>query len=395
MRLASRADLQVRTLLSRRETRDRLLVFDDGFPQRFSGFRMAEFVHLLNAFRSARVYSTGAALPLLGERRPLAEVLDEFERSNPGLKGRAKSLPARRVPIGGLSYTIFLHNTYNFLTHAESATRALVFTLYPGGGFLLDDPSSDTKLRRIFDSPALKQVIVTQKLTRDYLIAKGFCAPTDLCMVFGCPVPEVLFHPPDAPRPRYGIDKDTLDICFAAHKYTPGGVDKGYDVFVDVARQLIGQFPEARFHVMGPWQHSDGDFGAAKSRVCFHGHLDAAAARRLYFGMDAILSPNAASRLGRGAFDGFPTGCCVEAALCGVAVFCTDPLDLNLPFTNHRDLVIVSGGSDSISDALGSYFSAPFRLASLAENGRTAFRQVFSQDSQMGPRIETLNRWLR
>ena len=46
--------------------------------------------------------------------------------------------------------------------------------------------------------------------------------------------------------------------------------------------------------------------------------------------MDLIISPNVPFVLASGAFDGFPTACCMEAALSGTAMFVTDELKLEM-----------------------------------------------------------------
>ncbi|MBI4770096.1 MAG: glycosyltransferase family 4 protein, partial [Chloroflexi bacterium] len=353
-----------------------LHIFDDIFPQPLSAFRLAEFNAYLAHFPRAQVHSTGGAFRYVGETRPFAQVLAEYERQYPAFRGRVQQLDPRREYRGrpkvperglapdsgnrglapdsgnrGLAYAVFLNNAYQFvhtLDLVERQRTPFAFTLYPGGGFQLEQPLSDEKLRRVCGSPCLRKVIVTQTVARDYLIERGFCDPALVELIYGVVLPADRLALDSGnrglagtarPRRRYGLEKDTFDLCFVAHKYMPRAADKGYDVFVEVAHALAAAHPDARFHVVGGIGPGEIDVSAINGRISFHGPRPTDFFPAFYAGMDLILSPNAPFLLAPGAFDGFPTGGCVEAGLCGVAVFCTDPLGLNVAFKDGEELV--------------------------------------------------------
>ncbi len=323
--------------------------------------------------------------------RALAE---RFGDLRPEFKGRISDGEPKWLFSPCFSYGVFLCNARVLVQQAERRRFPFAFTLYPGGGFLLDNEASDDTLRRIFSSPEFRKVIVTQKLTRDYILSKKLCGEENIEFIFGVVVPSPLLDSCVASRHDSASDGGPFQICFAAHKYMPGGRDKGYDVFVDFARELSRRMRELRFHVIGGWAESDGDFGAARERVQFHGPLASNDMAAVFNRMDLIVAPNAPFQLAKGAFDGFPTGCCTEAALCGVAVFATDPLGLNSAFKNHDEIVIVPRDAIEIADEVESYCRDPERLRRLATKGREAFARVYSPESQLEPRFSILDRYL-
>ena len=73
-------------------------------------------------------------------------------------------------------------------------------------------------------------------------------------------------------------------------------------------------------------------------------------------GLDLLVSPNAPNLLAAGAFDGFPTGCAVEAAQLGVPIFVTDELGLNTRYLPGEELVIITRSPDEIAATIRSYF---------------------------------------
>ena len=374
--------------------RNRLLILDDIFPVLLSAFRIAEYNVYLERYPDATVHSTGTAYHHARETRPLSAVMQDYEAVYPALAGRVQLFNVRELPAAGLIYTIFINNAYKFLPLAEATGTPLVFTLYPGGGFQLDDPKSDLKPRRVFASPSFRRAIVTQAVTLRYLLEKKFCAPEKIWSVFGGVLPTNQTSLTATPKRRFGVDKATLDICFVANKYMPGGVDEGYDVFLATARRLAAEFPAAHFHVEGTLTEADGDFTGIRERTTMHEILTTEALHRFIVDMDLILSPNLPSKLKLGAFDGFPTGNCEEAGLSGVAVFCTDELKLNTASKPDEEIVMLNKDLDAIFATVSDYCADSIRLHRLADRGPEAFQKVYALSAQMAPRFAVLDQFL-
>lgn len=102
------------------------------------------------------------------------------------------------------------------------------------------------------------------------------------------------------------------------------------------------------------------------------------------------MSPNIPFVLSKGAFDGFPTGSCVEAGLRKVAVFCTDELKLNNHFTDNKEIVIIPHDADSIVRIIEAFYKKPDKLRSVAKKGTAKMRKIFSYERQILPRIKLL-----
>jgi glycosyltransferase involved in cell wall biosynthesis len=193
-------------------------------------------------------------------------------------------------------------------------------------------------------------------------------------------------------RISYGLGKTTLDICFVANKNVPRGADKGYDRFIDAARILSRRHAQVRFHVVGQLTEQDIEVADLGDKITFYGHQPTSFFPQFHGRMDIILSPNIPFALYAGAFDGFPTGACVEAALCGTALFVTDELGMNDGyFKDGEEIVIISREPEQIADRIGEYISEPERLSSIGQKGQRAARRLFSLEVQMAPRVRVLS----
>ena len=378
-------------LLGRDDTHNRLLIFDDIFPQMLSAFRIAEYNTYLERFEYARVYSTANAFQWVGEKRQFREVVREYENRYPQYQGKVLKYTAKQDLRSGLVYTVFIGNALKFIDVAERYGSPFVFTLYPGGGFRLWDKESDSQLRRVFSSPSFRKVIVTQKISYDYLVDQKLCPIDQIEFIYGGVLPSHLLTHNTLDKQRFRNNKRTFDMCFVANKQTQRGIDKGYDIFIEVAKLLSRDCKEMVFHVVGPFDANDIDVSTIGDTIRFHGWKYTDFFPIFYANIDIILSPNRPFMLGPGTFDGFPTGCCVEAGLCGVAVFCTDPLLQNIKFQDGKEIVIVPPNAQEICDQVLYYYHRPEELYLLSSQGQQAFRKVFDLNTQVQPRIDILS----
>jgi glycosyltransferase involved in cell wall biosynthesis len=370
-------------------------IFDDLFPYPLSAFRLAEYNAYLTRFSSCRAYSTGSTLPALNKNQTFKSVLDEYARNFPQFKDRASAFPGFRGVKPKIAYCIFINNARWVLPLAEQAGAGFVFTLYPGGGLQLRNKECDETLKRVCSSKNFRKVITTQKVTRDYLLQNGICPAEDIEFIYGGAFPCHANGNERTEKQRFGKSKDTFDLCFVAHKYMPQGRDKGYDLFVATAKNLARSCPQARFHVVGPFSKEDLDVAELGDRISFHGPQKPEFFGGFYHRMDMILSPNGSFILHPGAFDGFPTGCCIEAGMGGVAVMATDDLNQNMAFRNGVDIVIINREVDEISQRVEYYYNHPQQLHVLADRGQTSFRRVFDFGAQMEPRFKVMENILR
>jgi glycosyltransferase involved in cell wall biosynthesis len=367
-----------------------LIILDDAFPHPLSAFRLQEYSSYLNHFERLKVYSTAEAFSFFGDGRSFGQVLEEFENSNPSLKSKIELYDCDRPLNAKLIYMIFLGNAHVFLDKIEREKIPFVFTMYPGGWFQMNVPACDAGIREICGSPYFRKVIVTQNITYKYLVDHDFCKPEQIEHIYGVVTPLNTLNQ-DPAKIHYGKEKKNLDICFVAHRYSEKGLDKGYDVFIEVAKRLASQQPNIFFHVVGGFDESVIDVVEMKDRIRFYGLQTTQWFQEFYQDKDIILSPNIPFQLlDGGAFDGFPTGCCTDAALHTVAMFCTDMLNLNVRFTDREDIVLIPHETGGIVDIISHYCDRPSELQSIAEKGRDKVREVYSYENQIAPRIRIL-----
>jgi glycosyltransferase involved in cell wall biosynthesis len=381
--------------LNRNQHSHGLVMLDDIFPHILSSFRIAEFNTYLDQIPNSLVYSTGTAMKYVGETRSFESVVAEYEQRFPNHKNRVFKYNKLRHLQGGLAYTMFLNQLMLFIDVIERDQLPFVFTLYTSGGFNLDDPVSDNKLRRVFGSPYFKKIIVTQNVARDYILSKGLATPDQMAFIYGVVAPTDYLAGNLPKRPRYGQDKATFDICFVANRYLPKGEDKGYDIFITAAKILARSYSDVRFHVVGRFDKDVIDISDIEHQITFYGARPTEFFPAFYSQMDVILSPNPPFRATPGAFDSFPTGCCVEAGICGAAVFCCDELGQNVALRDREDFVKIPHNASQTAEMISHYIRQYDDLVQISQHGSQTFKRVFGYESQIEPRLKVIKACLR
>lgn len=367
-------------------------VIDDFFPNLLTGFRVAEYNALLRHFPGLSIASTYGGFD---------EAHAAYAALYPQFAPRVQRFSPPLLAGCPLVYVNFLNNAVAYLPWLLEHRVPFVTTLYPGGGFGLHEAASDAKLAQLLAAPGLRELIVTQSVTRDYARAR---APRALPIteIFGVVVNPVYFQS-GPPRAWYGQGKPTLDIAFVAEKYMARGENKGFPAFVGgLARALAGlKHPQdLRVHVVGSFESADWrevapadapDLSQWPGGVRFHGRLETSQLRTLMHGIDLVVSPNVPGALHSGNFDGFPTGCCVEAALCGVAFAATDPLGLSQGrFVDGEHYLRLEPGARAVAAAVLELAAQPLRIAAIGQAGQAVARRLFAPALQIGGRIAVL-----
>jgi glycosyltransferase involved in cell wall biosynthesis len=363
-----------------------LVVFDSFFPHPLSVFRYVEFDIYIQKFK-ALVYTTGDDLRHIGEKKSIKYFIRRYPFCS-----RVKLFHIDRNINAKIAVIVFLNNAFYFLPYLEKNKIPFIFTLYPGGGFWMREEESDEKLNRIFNSIYFKKVIVTQNVTRKYLLDNSFCKNEDIEFIYGSP--SNWESQEYAYSKRGKREKDTFDICFVAVKYSPKGIDKGYDIFVEVAKKLTKLSEKFRFHVVGGFSANDIDVSDLVSNLKFYGYLSIEELREFYLKQDIIISPNRTNILSKGSFDGFPTGSVVEAGLCGVAMLVTDELNQNTLFINNKDCVFINHEPEYIVSKVMELFFDKNKLFEISQSGLNILRKVSSSDYQMTPRLNLISKYL-
>ena len=251
------------------------VVVDSLFPQKEPfAFRNTEINQYFERIKNFASYTMHPMAPDSDAWFPEAYGIT-YEQYKQNKKGYLKHHPENRRRIHylqenrpysfSLAYSFFLGETYVLLPFYEKNNIPFVFVLYPGGRFGLNHDGSDRMLKTIFKSKCFRGVIVTQKITKNYLLNKRMCPAGKIDLIYGG---FVQFRPKDVrPKRLYGQDKNTFDICFVAAKYSERGVDKGYDLFIKAAKQVAGKCPDVRFHVVGGFDENEIDVSDIHNRI--------------------------------------------------------------------------------------------------------------------------------
>lgn len=306
------------------------------------------------------------------------------------LKSKIRAFERFSSIVPKLAYITFLHNAWQAYPFLLDRKIPFVLQLYPGGGFEIGNQKSDELLRVITESELCRRVIVTQKFSEDYLLRHIGSSPEKNKFIYGGVYDTKKNFDFTRGKKLYGTHKGTLDVCFVAHRYGDDVQKKGYDQFVAIAKGLASRFTDVRFHVVGDYTADLIPLGDAADRFTFHGAKPNNFFDVFYPRMDVILSVNRPSRDLRGAFDGFPTGACMEAGFRGVLNCVSDPLNMNVAFTDNKDILLVDMDTDKTIDRLTAVLRDPSRLYELSYANWRKFTEIFDTDRQLWTRCQLI-----
>ena len=300
----------------------------------------------------------------------------------------------RRKYIANGAYIMFIYNAYLSLKFLEQNKIPFVFTLFPGGGLRLNHDFSDYMLKSVFASPMFRGVFVPQKIIYDYLLDKKLCPKEKIFFDYGGGF--VQFTEKDVlPKLWYKQDKNTFDISFVAHKYMDKGLDKGFDLFLYAAREIVKNYPFVHFHCVGTNTLNDFDdtFSDIQDNLHMYGPQPAEFFPAFYQKIDINISPNRPFVLDNGAFDGFPLS--IEAMLFGTPLFCTDELKQNYNYEDGKELVIIKPNVKDIVRKLEYYIKHHEQLKKIGEAGQNKILKFFDLEHQKAKRKEFLYKYLK
>jgi lipopolysaccharide transport system ATP-binding protein len=362
--------------------KSQIIILDDYFPNVLTGFRVAEYNAYLAAFPDLKIYSTYPDFQAAHSK---------YSITYPHFSQRISPYNASVTSKTKLVYINFLNNAHRFLDDLEKNHTPFILNLYPGGGFDLNDEISDDKLKRVLSSKLLRHVITTQSVTTDYLKRFTTCCP--VTEIYGVVIDSSI--PSDAVNRSNERDTDDLRICFVAQKYMPLGSNKGYPEFIETLCKLYSAGYGFTASVVGNFAPTDINLDQeVRAKIRWLGNLTTAELKVFFSQQDVIVSPNKPFTLSAGNFDGFPTGACVEASLCGVALVCSDPLLLNKHFAHGRDLIICEPNSDAVVEALLPLMQNKSLCRMIGQNGSALCRELFSKQVQIDQRIDIIMRYV-
>ena len=373
----------------------RLLLIDDAFPMNrggsFAGWKHAEFTGLLQSIPEAVSVCPPQSFTGARDLEGFLRDRDLLLRSNPALNPEKVTYSENLGELrGDLAYCVFPHYAHRLLPWLERSRLPFTFTIFPGGGFLMwgaGQAASDNRLRALFTSKFFAGVFVHHAIIQRYLNTKHGLTDRVFFLKGG-------FSQMDAslirPKTYYGFERDVMNVCFVANRYDPIGLGKGYDVFINAAKSLASLRPHCRFHVVGDWSRDIIDVSDIGDRIRFHGYLAIDALAQLYSETDAIVSPTRIDVPREGKFDGFPL--VIDAGMCGVAMFVSDPLGQNEDFVPGEELEIIRPEPDDVVERLLPYCSEPARLRDMSIRGQQRISQVRNKEEKLAAKAAMLKK---
>jgi glycosyltransferase involved in cell wall biosynthesis len=370
-----------------------LIIFDDFLPNPLGSWRSTEIGFYLkeypNSILVCLMHSYTSEEKFIQDKKLFIE---KFKISNERIFKTGDKVNINTK----LAYCLFYNNLKAIYPILKEFQIPFIFTLFPGGGFGFYDNDCDLFLKEINDSPLLKGVIVTQQCVYDYLIDRKIFKKEVLHLLYGACFP-INEYTSTFLKKYYSRDKSTLDVCFVAAKYTDAGLDKGFDLFCQVAFKLHKRYNFVKFHVVGNFSKDDLLFDIPEDVIFFYGLQNFNWFPEFYYNKDIFISPVRPYILKKGAFDGFPTGAAIDAGFYEVAVISSDSFNDNcLPgFENWKEIIITETNWYSIMEIIERLIANPQMIASIGSASRKKFLEVFRNENTINKRSEIIKNALR
>lgn len=370
-------------------TNYQLAIIDNLFPQaKPMGFRNTEINALLDIFQDSKAYcmyvmkagnKAWSWLCCGKSKKQFKKDLNGYLSYYPYNINKIKYLPP--FLHKKLVYCYFLGETYTLLPYLNNNKLPFVFVLYPGGCFALNNKYSNDMLREVFRSPYFQKVIVTQPITKKYLLENNLCEKDKIYELMGG---YLQFNKSETKNLKYLFypnDKTTIDICFCAFKYIEKGIDKGYDLFINAAKKLVPKYTQLHFHIIGSFDENEIDITEIKDNLSFYGILQSEHLKEIYPQMDICLSPNRVFKLGDGCFDGFPGG--GESMAFNCTLLTTDELNNNYGFIDNEDLIIIKPNIDDICNKIEWLVNNMDKCYEIGKSGRNKIYNIMDPQERV------------
>lgn len=378
-------------------------IIDDFIPNPMGGFRSSEFEYLLRNIPGAYIFTIiGSKISKKKQFQYFnTKSVRQFNDNKAQFCKEYELSPERIKPFHSwtkvkpkLAYTVFLDNAYYLIDYFEEYNIPFVLELYPGGGFgIATEGRNYEQLKRVLSSPCLRKVFVTQKIAYRFIKEQKLCTNDKIGFHYGGILSPVLFGRPKK-EVRYPGDKSVIDICFVAAKYMPRGLDKGYDIFIDMAHLAFQQNTDFRFHVVGGFDENDIPIEPElRKHFKFYGYLKGSDFAGFYGKMDIIISPTRPFVRQQGEFDGYPTTTCAEAGLNGVCIVLSDPLNMNVGLVNGESVIIVNNDPIEFADKIIELSRNPEEIYRIGTNGQIAFN-ADPPENQLKYRLKLISKCL-
>ncbi|PLX10681.1 MAG: hypothetical protein C0594_04565, partial [Marinilabiliales bacterium] len=289
-----------------------LLIIDKFFPDTSYPWRTLEFNSLLTKFQKSRILCEASNYKGITSKEEFEKQIETlFQYYKPTYSKNKLEYSNANIWEYNLNsklvYFLFYEDAVRFFPYLRYNNIEFAFTLYPGGGFLLYNEQVDQNLKAIIQCDLCKVCFVNMPSTYKYLTQHLNLNNNKIKLVYGVP----LDIKEEIARKKDSSNKMTIGFC--ARKYHKRGIDKGFDIFIEIANHYKTN-QNIQFVCIGDFSTDDLYENEKDINIDFKGLLASNQLENEFRSWDIIISPVRAYT-NQGDFDGFPTAAGVEASL--------------------------------------------------------------------------------
>lgn len=365
------------------------VIFDDIIPSNLSPWRSFEFSSIIKNIPLSYVYTDLKNFRFYNKGKTYSENVKYLKKDYPSFDNKIVRIKRFNIIRGKIAYTIFLFNIVRFFPLFSKFNIPFVFTLYPGGGFLLENDTVRNKLNSIFESDLFKGVLVNQFFVKEYLVEKLNIHSDKIKVIHGIPINIDSY---DLKVDHKKSFNQRLRMVFFANKYSEESTNKGWDIFVELSEMLIKDNEDIEFDVIGGFTKDDIENKVYIDKFKFHGVLTEDLFHKVLNETHIIISPNSPN-LKSGAFDGFPLATCVTAGLFYNALIMTDYFNeaKRSGWNDGEEFVKINRKIGEIYVQVKLLISNRNKLKFIACSGRELILQNYSEEKQIKERLRFFN----
>jgi hypothetical protein len=370
-----------------------IIIFDDVFPSTTSPWRTFEFVNILYQFPNSKIVSNSLSKSFL-KNESFSKRYNDLIRNYPEIRGKINKERFFENVNSKIIYFLFFNNVLKYLDKLKKSKSSFVFTLYPGGGWEIENNEKDQIIYDLIDLPFCKAVIVNQYLTYNYLINKLKVDSDKVFLIPGIPLPLTAVN-----DYRTNFPKDpVIKIVFVAHKYTFNGIDKGFPIFIKFINRIKSK-TNIKFnaYVIGDFTKDDLQQDGNWLNLFFMGRMDEDSLNVFLKETDVIISPNQPFKLKKGAYDGFPLGSVISAGLNNNLILSTDFFNEGekIGFIDTIHFVKIDPNDNDIFNKFIHYYYDSKSVKEIIFNCKLFISRFYSYDNQIVPRFELIKNLIK
>jgi len=362
-----------------------LIIYDNLLPSNASPWRSFEFNELVKKFGNSIIYTDMQVYKYYDNGNDYEKNIKSLGTKYPDLASRIIKTKAFSNINAKLVYCLFYDTIVKIYPTLNRLKINYSFTLYPKGGFLINNSIIDNNLISIIKNPLCKFVIVNQETTYNYLIDKLKLPKDKIHLIFGVPIDSLEYL-----KYEEKLNNEATKCLFIGNKYMPFGIDKGFDTFQNLAF-LLKENPKIEFYVIG--NMSEDDCLIPSSNIKFLGPLYDSDLLESLSKMDIVISPS--RNLKNGAFDGFPLAASITAGIVGGCMLLSNPNnEATKHFINNKHYFKIDNDFTFIKDKILFLIDNKDELKKVSEAGKKVLLELYSYNSQIVPRLDIFNRFL-